>query len=106
MTHFPSFKIAFISFFKPQLFHFKFDFTFFVFIINILYTFASLFGFIFVITAGGPGYETTTIDFLVYLRAFSSNNLGSGAALAVVLFIFIGLMTLLQNRVFKLQKDD
>jgi ABC-type glycerol-3-phosphate transport system permease component len=78
----------------------------FVFIINILYTFASLFGFVFVITAGGPGYETTTIDFLVYLRAFSSNNLGSGAALAVVLFIFIGLMTLLQNRVFKLQKDD
>jgi ABC-type sugar transport system permease subunit len=43
---------------------------------------------------------------LVYLRAFSSNNLGSGAALAVVLFFFIGLMTLLQNRVFKLQKDD
>lgn len=78
----------------------------FVFIINILYTFASLFGFIFVITAGGPGYETTTIDYLVYLRAFSSNNLGSGAALAVVLFLFIGLLTLLQNRVFKLQKDD
>jgi len=78
----------------------------FVFIINILYTFASLFGFVFVITAGGPGYETTTIDFLVYLRAFSSNNLGSGAALAVVLFFFIGLMTLLQNRIFKLQKDD
>ena len=78
----------------------------FVFIINILYTFASLFGFVFVITAGGPGYETTTIDFLVYLRAFSSNNLGSGAALAVLLFFFIGLLTLLQNRVFKLQTDD
>jgi len=78
----------------------------FVFIINILYTFASLFGFVFVITAGGPGYETTTIYFLVYLRAFSSNNLGSGAALAVLLFFFIGLLTLLQNRVFKLQKDD
>ena len=78
----------------------------FVFIINILYTFASLFGFVFVITAGGPGYETTTIDFLVYLRAFSSNNLGSGAALAVLLFFFIGLLTLLQNRVFMLQKDD
>lgn len=78
----------------------------FVFIINILYTFASLFGFIFVITAGGPGFETTTIDYLVYLRAFSSNNLGSGAALAVVLFFFIGLLTLLQNRVFKLQKED
>jgi ABC-type sugar transport system permease subunit len=78
----------------------------FVFIINILYTFTGLFGFVFVITAGGPGYETTTIDYLVYLRAFSSNNLGSGSALAVVLFLFIGVLTLLQNRVFKLNKED
>ncbi len=78
----------------------------FVFIINVLYTFTSLFGFIFVMTAGGPGFDTTTIDYLVYLRAFSSSNLGSGAALAVVLFVFIGLLTLLQNKVFKLQEED
>jgi ABC-type sugar transport system permease subunit len=78
----------------------------FVFIINVLYTFTSLFGFIFVMTAGGPGFDTTTIDYLVYLRAFSSSNLGSGAALAVVLFFFIGILTLLQNKVFKLQEED
>lgn len=78
----------------------------FVFIINFIYTFSSLFGFIFVITAGGPLYETTTIDYLVYLRAFSSSNLGSGAALAVVLYFFIGLLTLWQSRVFKLQRQD
>ena len=78
----------------------------FVFIINFIYTFSSLFGFIFVITAGGPLYETTTIDYLVYLRAFSSSNLGSGAALAVVLFLFIGVLTLLQGRVFRLQRED
>ncbi len=76
----------------------------FVFIINVLYTFTSLFGFIYVMTAGGPGYDTTTIDFLVYLRAFSSSNLGSGAALAVILFLFIGILTLIQNRVFRLQE--
>jgi len=78
----------------------------FVFIINVLYTFGGIFGFIFVITAGGPGFETTTIDFLSYLRAFSSNNLGSGAALAVLLSIFIGLLTLAQAKAFKLQKED
>jgi multiple sugar transport system permease protein len=78
----------------------------FVFIINVLYTFTSLFGFVFVMTAGGPGYETTTIDYLVYLRAFSSSNLGSGAALAVILFLFIGVLTLIQNKVFRLQEDD
>lgn len=78
----------------------------FVFIINVLYTFTSLFGFVFVMTAGGPGFETTTIDYLVYLRAFSSSNLGSGAALAVVLFLFIGILTVIQNRVFKLGEED
>ena len=78
----------------------------FVFIINVLYIFTSLFGFVFVMTAGGPGFETTTIDYLVYLRAFSSTNLGSGAALAVILVLFIGLLTLLQTRVFKLGAED
>ena len=47
----------------------------FVFIINVLYTFGGIFGFIFVMTAGGPGFDTTTVDYLVYLRAFSSSNL-------------------------------
>ncbi|OJX97089.1 MAG: hypothetical protein BGO96_02940 [Micrococcales bacterium 73-15] len=78
----------------------------FVFIINVLYTFSSLFGFVFVMTAGGPGFETTTIDYLVYLKAFSSTNLGAGAALAVLLFLFIGVLTLIQNRVFRLQEED
>ena len=78
----------------------------FVFIINVIYTFSSLFGFVFVMTAGGPGFDTTTIDYLVYLRAFSSTNLGSGAALAVILFLFIGILTLIQNKVFKLQEED
>lgn len=78
----------------------------FVFIINVIYTFTGLFGFVFVMTAGGPGFDTTTIDYLVYLRAFSSSNLGSGAALAIMLFLFIGVLTLLQNKVFKLQEED
>jgi ABC-type sugar transport system permease subunit len=78
----------------------------FVFIINVLYTFTSLFGFVFVMTAGGPGFDTTTIDYLVYLRAFSSTNLGSGAALAVLLFLFIGILTFLQGRLFRLQDED
>ena len=53
-----------------------------------------------------PGFETTTIDYLVFLKAFSSSNLGGGAALAVILFIFIGLLTLLQNKVFRIQEED
>ncbi len=78
----------------------------FVFIINVLYTFASLFGFIYVMTAGGPGYATTTIDFLVYQKAFNASNLGPGAALAVLLFLFIGILTVAQNRLFRVQEND
>ncbi len=78
----------------------------FVFIINVLYIFTSLFGFVFVMTGGGPGFDTTTIDYLVYLRAFSSTNLGSGAALAVILVLFIGVLTILQTKVFKLGAED
>lgn len=78
----------------------------FVFIINVLYTFTSLFGFVFVMTAGGPGYSTTTVDYLVYLKAFGSENLGPGAALAVLLFLFIGMLTILQNRFFRIQGND
>jgi multiple sugar transport system permease protein len=57
-------------------------------------------------TAGGPGYETTTIDYLVHLRAFSGSNIGSGAALAVVLFVIVGILTLVQGRVFKVAEED
>jgi len=78
----------------------------FVFIINVLYTFTSLFGFVFVMTAGGPGFDTTTIDYLVYLRAFSSSNLGYGAALAMLLFGFIAILTVLQAKVFRIQEVD
>ncbi|MDZ4046709.1 MAG: sugar ABC transporter permease [Rhodoglobus sp.] len=78
----------------------------FVFIINVLYTFTSLFGFIYVMTAGGPGYETTTVDYLVYLKAFETGNKGPGAALAVLLFIFIGILTVIQARLFRVQEED
>ncbi len=71
----------------------------FVSIINVLYTFTSLFGFVFVMTAGGPGYSTTTLDYLIFQKAFSSADMGSGAALAIVVFLLIGLLTLLQARI-------
>ena len=51
----------------------------FLSIINVIYTFTSLFGFIFVMTSGGrPGYETTTVDYFIYLKAFVGFDLGAG----------------------------
>jgi len=62
-------------------------------IINILYTFTSLFGFIFVMTAGGPLYSTTTLDYLIYQKAFSASDMGQGSALAIIIFGIIALLT-------------
>ena len=68
----------------------------FVSVINVIYTFTSLFGFVYVMTAGGPGYSTTTLDYLIYQKAFSSADMGSGSALAILVFILIGILTVLQ----------
>lgn len=72
----------------------------FLSIINVIYTFTSLFGFIFVMTSGGPGYETTTVDYFIYLKAFAGFDLGGGAALAVLLFLIVMLLTMVQFRLF------
>jgi multiple sugar transport system permease protein len=72
----------------------------FLSIINVIYTFTSLFGFIFVMTSGGPGYETTTVDYFIYLKAFVGFDLGAGAALAVMLFVIVLILTVLQFRLF------
>jgi ABC-type sugar transport system permease subunit len=72
----------------------------FLSIINVIYTFTSLFGFIFVMTSGGPGYETTTVDYFIYLKAFVGFDLGAGAALAVILFLIVLVLTLVQFRLF------
>jgi multiple sugar transport system permease protein len=72
----------------------------FLSIINVIYTFTSLFGFIFVMTSGGPGYETTTVDFFIYLKAFGGGDLGGGAALAVLLFLIVMALTFVQFRMF------
>ena len=75
-------------------------------ILNVIYTFTSLFGFVFVMTAGGPGYDTTTLDYLLYTLAFSSSNLGAGAALGVLVFALIGVLTLVQLRWFRFSEED
>lgn len=73
----------------------------FVTVINTLFTFTSLFGFIFVMTAGGPLYSTTTLDYLVFQKAFSANDMGQGSALAIMIFVVIALLTITQSKYLK-----
>lgn len=68
-------------------------------IMSISWTFSGLFPFIYAITKGGPGYDTSTIDFLVYQKAFAeSSALGQACALAVILLIVVSVITLVQKK--------
>ena len=73
-------------------------------VINVVYTFTSLFGFVFVITGGGPGFGTTTIDYYTYVTTFENGQFGYGAALAVVLFLIVTVLTIAQIKLFP-QRD-
>ncbi len=54
-------------------------------------------------TAGGPGYATTSLVYQIYLQAFKGFNFGYASAIAVVLFIFVLGINLIQ-RIF--MKDE
>jgi multiple sugar transport system permease protein len=62
--------------------------TFFIFVTSVIDSF-QVFGSIFVMTQGGPGYATTTIVHQIYLNAFKYLRMGYGAAEALVLFVII-----------------
>lgn len=77
----------------------------FFLIILIIIFFSTSFGFIYSITSGGPGYETTTLEYMIYLKAFKGYALGMASAVAVILFVLILIMVLVTYVIFrKLEK--
>lgn len=56
---------------------------------------------IFALTGGGPNDATTPLGLLVYNYAFKSNQYGYANAIALVLFVMIGLISILQIRLSK-----
>lgn len=69
-------------------------------IMAVVWTFTGgLFPFIFSMTNGGPGYETTTLDYMIYLKGFvTGNKLGQSSALAVILLVFVLALTLVSMK--------
>lgn len=45
-----------------------------------------LFGYIYIMTRGGPGYSSTLLEYFVYIYAFTFKKLGPANAVAVILF--------------------
>ena len=60
-----------------------------------------LFGLIYSLTGGGPGFKTTTVPVYMYSKAFSAYQLGYGTAMAIVLLIFGMLLSVFYMKSFK-----
>ena len=60
--------------------------------------FVGLFGWIYVLTGGGPGYASTTLDFDIYQRALVYGEFGLASAESVYLFVIVVIVVLLARR--------
>lgn len=71
----------------------------FVIMLNIMGVFTGMFGFIFMITGGGPGYDTTVLEYLLYTKAFELHDMGSASALSIILFAIVVIVTIIQRKI-------
>ncbi|MCD9020331.1 carbohydrate ABC transporter permease [Cohnella silvisoli] len=66
---------------------------------NAIYCFIGLFALVYSVTKGGPGLETTPIDYMIYIKAFQSpDQLGYSSALSIVLFVIVLFVSWVQLR--------
>lgn len=56
------------------------------------------FGFIYIITAGGPGDATQTLPILMYQKAFKNYDLGYGTAISMVLLLISAVFGLIYTK--------
>jgi ABC-type sugar transport system permease subunit len=52
---------------------------------QVISVFLWVFTWIYVLTSGGPGYSSTTTDYLIYTQIFRDGTFGTGAAMSVLL---------------------
>lgn len=68
-------------------------------VMSVIWVLTGLFPFIFSMTKGGPGYDTTTIDYMIYLKSFgSSSEMGYACALSVILLVLVTVLTAIQMK--------
>ncbi|NKX44821.1 sn-glycerol-3-phosphate ABC transporter permease UgpA [Roseicyclus persicicus] len=72
--------------------------TFFLLVVNVVYTLFDTFAVIHATTSGGPAQATNTLVYKVFDDGFIGLNLGSSAAQSVVLMCLVMLLTFVQFR--------
>ena len=72
--------------------------TFYLVVVNVIFSFFGAFGVIDAVTKGGPGRATEILVFKVYKDGFIGLNIGSSAAQSVILMVIVIALTALQFR--------
>ena len=72
--------------------------TFFLFIMNMVFSFFETFGLIHAVTQGGPGDATTILVYKTYVDGFVNMRMGSSAAQSAILMALVIFLTVLQFR--------
>lgn len=72
--------------------------TFFLLIMNMLYSFFEIFGLVHITTQGGPGQATNLLVFNLYKDGFIGMDTGFASAQSIVLLLFVATLTFLQFR--------
>jgi sn-glycerol 3-phosphate transport system permease protein len=72
--------------------------TFFLFIMNMVFSFFETFGIIHAVTQGGPGDTTTIMVYKTYQDGFVHLRMGSSAAQSVILMALVIFLTVVQFR--------
>ena len=69
----------------------------YVFISNTIYS-LKMFTQVYMLTQGGPAGSTTTLVYLMYQEGFTNNRVGYTSAMAVVFFLIVLVISLIQNK--------
>jgi ABC-type sugar transport system permease subunit len=79
--------------------------TFFVVVVAALLS-ARIFLMPYIITGGGPGNATRVLSMLIYETGFSYMKMGRAAAISVVLFAIVMVLTVVQTKLFTRGEED
>ena len=77
---------------------------FFVITLGLIGTY-QVFDQVYVMSSGGPAKTTLTVAYLVYQNGFANSNMGMAAAIAILLFIIIFTLTMIQRRITGSESD-
>ncbi|MDX6400490.1 MAG: raffinose/stachyose/melibiose transport system permease protein [Gaiellaceae bacterium] len=72
-----------------------------VVVLNLITSFAYMLPFVYVMTGGGPGYETYVGELVIYDEGFNYGDLGYASAVSLALFLVVSVLMLAYVRILK-----